>query len=90
MKKFSELNYDRGNQHDFITLMKELARPGELTQNAVFRFEFPKVEKPYESYVGANVKLRCVIFFVIKILLLLICEGKKEQEDIRKCFSFFN
>lgn len=61
---FSELNYDRGNQHDFITLMKELARPGELTQNAVFRFEFPKVEKPYESYVGANVKLRYVIFLL--------------------------
>lgn len=61
-----ELNYDRGNQHDFITLMKELARPGELTQNAVFRFEFPKVEKPYESYVGANVKLRLV--FIIKVL----------------------
>ncbi|VDO30870.1 unnamed protein product, partial [Onchocerca flexuosa] len=61
----SELNYDRGNQHDFITLMKELARPGELTQNAVFRFEFPKVEKPYESYVGANVKLRYFLRVVI-------------------------
>uniref|UniRef100_A0A915PPJ4 Vacuolar protein sorting-associated protein 26 n=1 Tax=Setaria digitata TaxID=48799 RepID=A0A915PPJ4_9BILA len=60
-----ELNYDRGNQHDFITLMKELARPGELTQNAVFRFEFPKVEKPYESYVGANVKLRYFLRVVI-------------------------
>ncbi|KAM3725235.1 Vacuolar protein sorting-associated protein [Dirofilaria immitis] len=60
-----ELNYDRGNQHDFITLMKELARPGELTQNAVFRFEFSKVEKPYESYVGANVKLRYFLRVVI-------------------------
>ncbi|VBB30340.1 unnamed protein product [Acanthocheilonema viteae] len=65
LQQLAELNYDRGNQHDFITLMKELARPGELTQNAVFRFEFPKVEKPYESYVGANVKLRYFLRVVI-------------------------
>eukprot|EP00092_Neocalanus_flemingeri_P001263 GFUD01001349.1.p1 GENE.GFUD01001349.1~~GFUD01001349.1.p1 ORF type:complete len:529 (-),score=158.20 GFUD01001349.1:678-2264(-) len=53
-----ELYYDRGNHHEFLSLVKELARPGELTQNTSFDFEFNQVEKPYESYTGANVRLR--------------------------------
>ncbi|CAB3409216.1 unnamed protein product [Caenorhabditis bovis] len=53
-----EVYYDRGNQQDFISLTRELARPGELTQNTQFPFEFHNVEKPYESYMGSNVKLR--------------------------------
>lgn len=40
--------------------MKELALPGELTQNRSYDFEFMQVEKPFESYTGANVRLRCV------------------------------
>lgn len=54
----SEVYYDRGNQQDFISLTRELARPGDLTQNAQFPFEFNNVEKPFESYMGTNVKLR--------------------------------
>jgi len=53
-----ELYYDRGNHHEFLSLVKELARPGELTQNTSFDFEFSQVEKPYETYTGANVRLR--------------------------------
>ena len=53
-----ELYYDRGNHHEFTSLVKELARPGELTQNTSYDFEFCQVEKPYESYTGANVRLR--------------------------------
>jgi len=53
-----EVYYDRGNHHDFISLIKDLARPGELLQNTSYPFEFVNVEKPYESYVGTNVKLR--------------------------------
>lgn len=55
---FTEIYYDRGNQHDFISMVKELARPGEITQNTSFAFDFQQVEKPYESYIGTNVKLR--------------------------------
>lgn len=55
---FSELYYDRGNHHEFTSLVKELARPGELMQNSNYTFEFQQVEKPYESYTGANVRLR--------------------------------
>ncbi|XP_043226755.1 vacuolar protein sorting-associated protein 26B-like [Amphibalanus amphitrite] len=53
-----ELQYDRGGQHEFLSLVKELARPGELQQNVSYPFEFSQVEKPYESYSGSNVRLR--------------------------------
>jgi vacuolar protein sorting-associated protein 26 len=53
-----ELYYDRGNHHEFTSLVKELARPGELTQNTTYAFEFQNVEKPFESYTGSNVRLR--------------------------------
>ena len=55
---FPELYYDRGNHHEFTSLVKELARPGELTQSTNYSYEFLNVEKPYESYTGANVRLR--------------------------------
>lgn len=53
-----ELYYDRGNNHEFTSLVRELARPGDLFQNTSYPFEFPNVEKPYEVYVGSNVRLR--------------------------------
>ena len=56
----SELYYDRGTHHQFTSLVRELARPGELMENTGFDFEFVQVEKPYESYTGNNAKLRCV------------------------------
>jgi len=56
-----ELYYDRGNHHEFTSLVKELARPGELTQNSTFNFDFQNVEKPYESYTGCNVRLRYLL-----------------------------
>ncbi|VFV43396.1 vacuolar protein sorting-associated protein 26b [Lynx pardinus] len=52
------LYYDRGNHHEFVSLVKDLARPGEISQSQAFDFEFTHVEKPYESYTGQNVKLR--------------------------------
>lgn len=53
-----ELYFDRGNHHEFLSLVKELARPGDLIQNTNYPFEFANVEKPYEVYVGSNVRLR--------------------------------
>lgn len=55
-----ELFNDKSNTHEFVNLVKELALPGELTQSRSYDFEFMQVEKPYESYIGANVRLRCV------------------------------
>lgn len=56
-----EMFYDRGNHHEFVALVKDLARPGDLTQNVSYAFEFGHVEKPYETYFGSNVKLRYLI-----------------------------
>ena len=53
-----ELYYDRGNHHEFVSLVRELARPGDLIQNSSYPFEFANVEKPFEVYVGSNVRLR--------------------------------
>ncbi|ELW70130.1 Vacuolar protein sorting-associated protein 26A [Tupaia chinensis] len=53
-----ELFNDKSNTHEFVNLVKELALPGEVTQSRSYDFEFMQVEKPYESYMGANVRLR--------------------------------
>ncbi|XP_018328652.1 vacuolar protein sorting-associated protein 26B-like [Agrilus planipennis] len=53
-----ELFYDRGNHHEFISLVRELARPGEMIAHTSYPFDFLNVEKPFEVYTGANVRLR--------------------------------
>lgn len=50
--------YDRGNHHEFTTLVKELAAPGDLLKSTVFEFDFQNVEKQHETYTGINVQLR--------------------------------
>lgn len=50
--------YDRGNHYEFLSLVQELAAPGELLHPQSFPFNFKNVEKQYESYNGINVKLR--------------------------------
>jgi len=50
--------YDRGAHYEFLSLLQELAAPGEMRNNQAFDFEFKNVEKQYESYHGINVKLR--------------------------------
>jgi len=57
----AELFYDRGNHYEFLSLVQELATPGEMRTAQAFDFEFKNVEKQYESYHGINVKLRCVL-----------------------------
>jgi len=66
-----EMYYDRGNHHEFTSLVKELARPGEMLQNTSYNFEFLNVEKPYETYTGSNVRLRYSLV-VNKIINLII------------------
>jgi len=72
-----ELYYDRGNHHEFLSLAKELARPGELTQNTSFDFEFNQVEKPYECYTGANVRLR---YFIRVTIVRRLSDMTKEMD----------
>lgn len=81
-----EVYYDRGNQHDFISMVKELARPGELTQSTSFRFEFQQVEKPYESYVGTNVKLR---YFLRVVIVRRLTDIVREMDVIVHTLSSY-
>jgi len=53
-----EMFFDRGNHYEFLSLVQELAAPGELQHPQTFDFNFKNVEKQYESYHGINVKLR--------------------------------
>ncbi|KAG6461353.1 vacuolar protein sorting-associated protein 26B-like [Manduca sexta] len=72
-----ELFYDRGNHHEFISLVKELARPGDLLQHTSYPFEFANVEKPYEVYTGANVRLR---YFLRATIVRRITDIVKEVD----------
>ncbi|PIO16304.1 hypothetical protein AB205_0118440, partial [Aquarana catesbeiana] len=72
------LYYDRGNHHEFVSLVKDLARPGELSQSQSFDFEFTHVEKPYESYTGESIPIR---------LFLAGYELTPTMRDINKKFS---
>ena len=80
-----ELYYDRGNHHEFVSLVKELARPGELNQHSsCYNFEFVNVEKTFESYTGANVRLRFVNCVVI--LFVFVEELPYRNNDIWQVF----
>jgi vacuolar protein sorting-associated protein 26 len=56
-----EMNNDRGQHDDFLSLGQELAAPAELRHPETFDFEFKNVEKQFESYNGVNVRLRYYI-----------------------------
>ncbi|KAM0789264.1 Vacuolar protein sorting-associated protein 26B [Microbotryomycetes sp. NB124-2] len=72
-----ELFYDRGNHYEFLSLVQELANPGELQTGQAFNFEFKNVEKQYESYHGINVKLR---YFVRVTVSRRMADVVKEKE----------
>uniref|UniRef100_A0A4W4FI33 VPS26, retromer complex component B n=1 Tax=Electrophorus electricus TaxID=8005 RepID=A0A4W4FI33_ELEEL len=74
-----ELYYDRGNRHEFVSLVKDLAHAGELSCSQTFDFEFAHVEKPYESYTGQNVKLR---YFLRATLGRRLNDITKENEIV--------
>lgn len=81
-----ELYYDKGNHHEFTSLVKDLARPGELVQNTTYSFEFVNVEKPYESYTGANVRLR---YFLRVTIVRRLSDIIKELEIIVHTLSSY-
>ena len=56
-----ELYFDRGNAHDFVSLVREVMTPGELVAPMSVPFEFKDVQLPYETYQGINVRLRYAV-----------------------------
>ncbi|XP_064477185.1 vacuolar protein sorting-associated protein 26B-like [Ornithodoros turicata] len=81
-----ELYYDRGNHHEFASLVKELARPGELLQSTSYSFEFINVEKPYESYTGSNVRLR---YFLRVTIVRRLTDVVKEMDLVVHTLSCY-
>lgn len=72
-----EMFYDRGNHHNFISLVKSLSAPGALDKSATFSFEFMKAEKPHETYTGTNVRLR---YFLRVVIVRRISDVSRERE----------
>ncbi|KAJ1525404.1 hypothetical protein ONE63_010218 [Megalurothrips usitatus] len=81
-----DLFYDRGNHHEFTSLVKDLARPGELMQNTAYGFEFLNVEKPFESYTGSNVRLR---YFLRVTIVRRISDIVKEVDIVVHTLSSY-
>jgi len=53
-----EFVHDSGNPYEFLSLVRDLEDPGELTTDRSYSFEFNNVEKRFETYTGNNVRLR--------------------------------
>jgi len=81
-----EMFYDRGNHHDFLSLVRQLDPPGELVKNNTYNFEFTQVEKPYETYTGTNVRLR---YFLRVVIVRRISDIVKEHDIAVHTLSSF-
>ena len=57
----TELYFDRGDAHDFVSLVRELVNPGEFAGPLSVPFEFKEVSLPHESYRGINVRVRYLL-----------------------------
>ena len=75
---FPEMFFDRGTNHEFLSLAQELAAPGDLQHPQIFEFNFKNVEKAYESYNGINVKLR----YYVRVLVSRRMADVVREKDI--------
>lgn len=53
-----EMMFDRGEETEFTSLVRELDMPGMLYEPKTYAFDFSNVAKPHESYRGKSVRLR--------------------------------
>jgi len=56
-----ELASERGHPHEFLSLVRDVAPPGDLFSTQTYPFEFRSVEMEYESYKGTQVRLRYLL-----------------------------
>jgi len=73
-----QLFYDRANHHEFTSLVKELAAPGDLQRSTTFDFEFNNVEKQHETYTGINARLR----YFVRVTIIRRLTAIVEEQDI--------
>eukprot|EP00347_Sterkiella_histriomuscorum_P007696 403347921 len=60
-----ENSLDAKQNQQFVSIVRDLEPPGELNDNVSYDYTFSRVEKPFETYNGINVKLRYFIQVVI-------------------------
>ncbi|XP_063721462.1 vacuolar protein sorting-associated protein 26A-like isoform X2 [Symsagittifera roscoffensis] len=82
-----QLFFDKNTTHEFVSVVKQLARPGELTRSSSFKFEFPNAEKPHESYAGQNVRLR--YFLKVTIIRKYKVSPTKEYPILVHALHYF-
>ncbi|KDD74853.1 vacuolar protein sorting-associated protein 26, partial [Helicosporidium sp. ATCC 50920] len=56
-----ELASDRGRPHEFLSLVRDLSPPGELTTQLSLPFAFEAIELAHENYLGLKVRLRYLV-----------------------------
>ncbi|KAL4447861.1 hypothetical protein ABPG75_005080 [Micractinium tetrahymenae] len=56
-----ELASEKGHPHQFLSLVRDLAPPGDLTTQVSLPFEFGSVEMQYESYRGSQAQVRYLL-----------------------------
>lgn len=76
-----ELASERGQYHEFVSLVRELAPPGEMSTTKSFPFEFNNVEMQYDSYRGVQVRCR--------YMLRVTVTGRGMTVDSRQDFPFW-
>lgn len=81
-----EMYYDRGNHHDFLSLVRQLDPPGELAQSKTYSFDFQQVDKPYETFTGTNVRLR---YFLRVVIVRRLSDIVKELDVAVHTLSHF-
>lgn len=60
-----ELATEKSHPHEFLSLVRDLAPPGEIISQQSLPFEFKAVEMEYESYRGSQVRLRYSVRVII-------------------------
>ena len=60
-----------------MSLVKELAPPGDLPGSTTFPFDFANVEKTFETYNGLNARLR---YFVRVTIIRRLSDTVKEHD----------
>ncbi|PNW79418.1 hypothetical protein CHLRE_09g414200v5 [Chlamydomonas reinhardtii] len=76
-----ELASERGQPHDFVSLVRELAPGGDLSASKTFPFEFRNVELQYDSYRGQQVRCR----YLLRVTVL----GKGMTPDSKRDFPIW-
>lgn len=56
---------DESHPHEILSLVRDLAPPGEMMSQETYPFEFKSVEMEYDSYRGTRVKLRYAVRVIV-------------------------